>query len=109
MTDGALNEFLVPIPVAVDQNQTFVVSLKFLEAPPLVVGPSVVADNDGCQFGKNAIFAIPGGWSNSCLLGVSGDFVIRAVVACESGVDSIFSDGLESGHTSSWSSTGPPP
>jgi hypothetical protein len=109
MVDGALNEFIVPFPIAVEQNQTFVVSLKFLEAPPLIVGPSLVSDNDGCQTGKNGIFAIPGGWTNSCSFGLSGDFVIRAVVDCEDAVDSIFSDGFESGDTSAWSSTGPPP
>ena len=109
MVDGALNEFTVPVPIAVEQNQTFVVSLKFLEAPPAVVGPSVVVDTDGCQAGKNGIFAIPGGWFSSCVLDVSGDFVIRAVVDCEAEVDSIFSDGFESGNTSAWSSAEPPP
>jgi hypothetical protein len=73
------------------------------------LGPSVVTDNDGCQAGKNGIFAIPGGWFSSCVLGVSGDFVIRAVVDCEAEVDSIFSDGFESGNTSAWSSAEPPP
>jgi hypothetical protein len=109
MVDGALNEFTVPFPIAVDQNQTFVVSFKFFAAPP-ALGPSVVTDTDNCQAGKNGIFAIPpSDWLNSCSLGVSGDFVIRAVVDCENAVDSIFSDGFESGDTSAWSSTGPPP
>ena len=108
MVDGALNEFTVPFPIAVEQNQTFVVSFKFFETPP-ALGPSVVTDTDGCQAGKNGIFAIPGGWTSSCSFGVSGDFVIRAVVNCESVVDSIFSDGFENGNTSAWSSAEPPP
>jgi hypothetical protein len=41
-------------------------------------------------------------------LGVSGDFVIRAVVECQA-VDSIFSDGFESGDTSAWTTAEPPP
>ena len=108
MVDGALNEFIVPFPIAVEQNQTFVVSLKFFEAPP-ALGPSVVTDTDSCQAGKNGIFAIPPSeWKNSCSLGVSGDFVIRAVVECQA-VDSIFSDGFESGDTSAWTTAEPPP
>jgi len=88
MTDGVVNEFrylddnqTIPLIVPVVNTQTFVVSFKFLNTPPSL-GPSVVTDVDGCQAGKNAIFAVPGGWLNSCSLGVTGDFVIRAVIDC---------------------------
>jgi hypothetical protein len=89
MTDGALNEYRFldknltqPIMVPVTAGQVFVVSFKFFNDPP-PQGPSVVTDTDGCQAGKNGIFAIPPGqWFSSCALGVSGDFVIRAVIDC---------------------------
>ncbi len=87
MNDGYMNEFryldeqqTIPLLVPVTAGQQFIVSFKFADAPP-PSGPSVVVDTDGCQAGKNAIFAIPpSGWFNACDLGVTGDFVIRAVV-----------------------------
>jgi uncharacterized repeat protein (TIGR01451 family) len=49
----------------------------------------VVRDTDGCQAGRNAIFAelAPGTnvWFSACALGVQGDWVIRAVVDCQAG------------------------
>ncbi len=89
MTDGVINEFrfldenmVIPLSVPVLANDVFVVSFKFLNTPSPVLGPSVVTDSDGCQTGKNGVFAVPGGWFGACLLGVTGDFVIRAVVDC---------------------------
>jgi hypothetical protein len=89
MTDGGLNEFryvdeagTIPLSVPVTADQVFIVSFKFANDPPLL-GPSVMTDTNGCQAGKNAIDASPGGWLNACALGVSGDFVIRAVVDCQ--------------------------
>ena len=95
LSDGVLNEYrfldennTVPVFVPVIQNETFVVSLDFDTAPP-PVGPSVVRDVDGCQAGRNAIYAElgPGSfvWFSSCMLGVAGDWVIRAVVDCTVG------------------------
>lgn len=87
MTDGVLNEFrfldeqmAIPLSVPVVAGQRFVVSFQFFD-PVGTFGPSVVTDT-GCQPQRNSIFAIPGGWLNSCALGVSGDFVIRAVIDC---------------------------
>ncbi len=106
MTDGFANEFILPAPIAVSNGQTFVVGFKFLTAPP-AVGPSLVTDTDGCQAGRNGIFAIPPNlWFSSCTLGVTGDFGIRAVVTCGA-AGPFFADGFESGDTSSWSATVP--
>lgn len=92
MTDGFLNEWryldelnTVPIDVPISQGQVFVVALKFGSNPAPLNGPSVVTDSNGCQAGKNAINAIGLGWVSACALGVSGDFMIRAVVNCEAG------------------------
>lgn len=92
MTDGVINEYrflddqqTIPISVPVLQNQTFVVSFVFANAPNQSEGPSVVADS-GCQAGKNTLFGDLGAgpdWYSSCALGVSGDWVIRAVVDCQ--------------------------
>lgn len=91
MTDNAINEFryideqqTIPISIPVTNGQRFIVSFQFANTPSPTNGPSVCTDvGSGCQPQKNGIFAIPpSAWFNSCLLGVSGDFVIRAVVDC---------------------------
>ena len=89
MTDGALNEFryldedqLIPVAVSVSSGQVFAVSFKFANTTPPGAGPSVVTDVDGCQWGLNAIDEATLGWTDSCFFGVSGDFVIRAVIEC---------------------------
>lgn len=89
LTDGVLNEYryldennTIPISVPVNNNQVFVVSFRFDSNPSPFNGPSVVTDTNGCQGGKNSINANGIGWVNSCALGVSGDFMIRAVVDC---------------------------
>ncbi|MCH8966438.1 MAG: hypothetical protein IID43_02065 [Planctomycetes bacterium] len=89
MTDGVLNEFrfldenqTIPLSVPLANGQVFIVSFRFANAPDPFNGPSVITDTDGCQTGKNAINENTFGWIDSCILGVSGDFVIRAVVEC---------------------------
>ena len=86
MTDGGLNEFrflneaqTIPIQIPVTAGEVFVVSFKFYNDPDPFNGPSVVTDTDGCQDDKNAI-APP--WTDACSLGISGDFVIRAIIEC---------------------------
>ncbi len=114
LTDGFLNEYrfldqggTVPLSVPLALDQVFVVSFRFLTATP-GLGPSLVTDVDGCQAGKNAIFAIPPStWFSACSLGVSGDFVMRAVVDCSVVEEEIFSDDFETGDTSLWTVTVP--
>jgi hypothetical protein len=76
LTDGVINEFDIGIlpGEAIINSGPFTVTLQFLEQSTLF-GPSVIHDGNGCQLGRNAIFAIPGGWNDACLLGVSGDWV----------------------------------
>ena len=90
MTDGFLNVFYYtdqgstnPISIPISASQTFVVSFKFDSTPNVFFGPSVVTDTNGCQAGKNAIRLTNGQWVNSCSFGVSGDFMIRAIVDCQ--------------------------
>jgi hypothetical protein len=92
MTDAVFNEFrfldenqTIPLSVPVSNGQTYVVSFKFLNDPDEAVGPSVVNDADGCQADRNAIDASGLGWFSACLLGVTGDWVIRAIVECSAG------------------------
>lgn len=90
MVDGFLNEFryldednTIPIDVPVAAGQRFVVVFQFATNAG-AIGPSVCTDVDGCQPFRNGIFAIPPSqWFGACGLGVSGDFVIRAVVDCD--------------------------
>ena len=86
---NVINEFrhadpptnLQPIQVPLQQGQTFAVSLEFLnQSNPGPFGSGIEIDLDGCQGGTNGVFAVPGGWVDSCLAGVTGDFGIRAIV-----------------------------
>lgn len=92
LTDGVINEYrylddqsTIPLSVPVLQGQTYVVAFVFDTAPDPAEGPTVVADT-GCQANKNALFGDIGAgnnWYNACSLGVTGDWVIRAVVNCQ--------------------------
>jgi hypothetical protein len=89
LTPGYWNEFryldeeqTTPLAVPVTQGQQFYVALQFAEPTDVGNGgPSVVRDLDGCQAGKNVLYAIPGGWMNFCIY-LAGDLAIRAIVDC---------------------------
>jgi hypothetical protein len=90
LSDGGLNEFryeddnqTVPISIPVTAGETFVVSLRFFNdnANDLSAG-TVVSDNDGCQAGRNTVKVNGTTWQSACSLGVSGDWVIRAIIEC---------------------------
>jgi hypothetical protein len=82
LTDGFINEFdLEPLPgeIAIE-SRPFLVALKFFnENAGDIFAPSVVHDGNGCRAGRNAVFAIPGGWRDACSLGVTGDWLIQVV------------------------------
>lgn len=95
LTDGVLNEYrfldenmAIPLIVPVTANETVVVSLMF-DTAVTASDPSVVRDVDGNQTGRNGLLAelAPGTfvWFNSATLGVTGDWVIRAVIDCTAG------------------------
>ena len=75
MTPGYWNEFrytdeaqTLPLEVPVSAGQQFYVCLEFYNPTDVGSGgPSVVRDINGCQAGRNVLFAIPGGWMNFCL------------------------------------------
>ncbi len=90
MTPGFFNQFryldqgqTVPLNVPVTAGQQFYVTLEF-ENPTDVGngGPSVVRDVDGCQPGRNVLYAIPGGWMSFCIH-LQGDLLIRVVIDCD--------------------------
>jgi len=78
LTDGFFNEFnleLIPGNKVITSGP-FTVTLEFLNANASdPFAPSVLHDGNGCQPGKNVVFAIPGGWFDACVLGVGGDWV----------------------------------
>lgn len=90
LQDGGLNEFryedenqTIPISIPVSAGEEFVVSLRFFNTnnnDPFL--PSIASDSQGCQPGKNAVKVNGASWFNACTLGVSGDWVIRAVIDC---------------------------
>lgn len=82
MTDGFINQFnLEPLSGEIIVNSgAFTVTLEFLnENANQQFAPSMIHDGNGCQGGKNVVFAIPGGWFNACALGISGDWIVFAV------------------------------
>jgi uncharacterized repeat protein (TIGR01451 family) len=95
LTDGVINEYryldennVIPLIVPVTENETFVVSFQFATAPLQFVDPSVTRDTDGILSNRNALMADIGGnfiWFNSATLGLTGDWVIRAVIDCPDG------------------------
>ncbi|MBL8301050.1 MAG: hypothetical protein JNN30_22130 [Rhodanobacteraceae bacterium] len=93
LNDGVINEWryldennTVPLSVPVALNETFVVAFTYDTAPITNVSPSLVRDTNGIQSGRNALLANLGGsnfvWLDSATLGLTGDWVIRAVVDC---------------------------
>jgi hypothetical protein len=82
LSDGFINEYdIEPFTgeVIISSNP-FTVTLEFFNSNAgQIFSPSVVHDGNGCQPGKNVVYAIPGGWSNSCSLGVSGDWIFHVV------------------------------
>jgi len=82
LNDGFINEFDIELITGnkIINSGAFTVTLEFLNSnagDPFA--PSVIHDGNGCQSGKNVVFAIPGGWFNACLLGVTGDWVFYVV------------------------------
>lgn len=78
LTDGAINEYnLEPLPGEIRvESGPFMVTLEFLnDNAGNVFAASTVHDGNGCQPGKNVIYAVPGGWMDACAAGVTGDWV----------------------------------
>lgn len=77
LNDGVINEFnLGPLPgEIVIASGAFTVTLEFATDSD-IFSPSMVHDGNGCQAGKNVVYAVPGGWLNACALGVTGDWVV---------------------------------
>jgi hypothetical protein len=93
LLDGVINEFnLEPIPgeIIIDSGP-FTPTLEFMNnnaGDPFA--PSMVHDGNGCQAGKNVVYAVPGTWYDACVLGVTGDWVVYAIyrqVNCGAGVE----------------------
>lgn len=82
MTDGFFNEFdLEPQPgEIVIPSGPFMASLEFLnQNAGDIFAPSIVHDGNGCQWGRNGVYVQPGGWSDACPLGVTGDWVMYVI------------------------------
>ncbi len=86
---GALNEFRyidenqsIPLDIPVLADEQFTVALEFYNPTDVGNGgASVVRDVNGCQWGHNVLYALPGGWLDFCVF-LQGDLVIRAVIDC---------------------------
>jgi hypothetical protein len=93
LTDGVINEYnLEPEPGEITiASGPFTVVLEFFNSNSgSIFSPSMVHDGNGCQPGKNVVYAIPGGWFNACVLGIGGDWIVYAIyrqVNCLSGID----------------------
>jgi hypothetical protein len=72
----------IPLAVPMTTGQNFVVALQFLNATNVGAGgASVFRDVNGCQSGRNVLFAQGLGWVDFCVF-LTGDLVIRAVIDC---------------------------
>jgi len=89
LQDGGLNEFrfqdenqTIPIDIPVQAGEEFVVSLSFFN-DSTITGPSILYDTDGITADANAVRTSGGGWTDAAALGVTGDWVIRVVIDCQ--------------------------
>lgn len=83
LTDGFINDFDIsglPAASRTIASGPFTVTLEFLNsnANDFFAG-SVVHDGNGCTGGRNVVFAIPGGWTDACLLGIGGDWIFTVI------------------------------
>ncbi|MDF1836291.1 MAG: hypothetical protein P1V35_00345, partial [Planctomycetota bacterium] len=82
LNDGFINEFDLTLHPGnrVINSGPFTVTLEFMNSNSgQLFDPSLVHDGNGCQPGKNVVKAIPGGWSDACGLGVSGDWQVHVI------------------------------
>ncbi len=88
LTDGAINVFDLQAQLGsvLVNNGPVTVTLEFLNSSSPPFGPGLGFDS-GCTPGANVVKANPGGWSDACNLGVTGDWVFFMVYrkACQSG------------------------
>lgn len=61
-------------------GQTFTIGTKLLNGTIFQNFATLATDTSGCQANKNLIFAVPGGWTDACSFGVSGDMFVRTKV-----------------------------
>ena len=103
LTDGMFNEFrfedppfdTVAINVPVTAGQTIVVGLEiFNQSDGNTFAASNSFDQDGCQASRNTVFTSPGGWADACVLGVTGDWAIRAIVVPDNNIPAVSTWGL---------------
>ena len=93
LTDGAINEFNIEAQLGevTVPSGPFTVTLKFLFDNAMdPYAPTVIHDGNGCQVGKNVVYAIPGGWYDACNLGITGDWIFYVVyrqIECTTGVE----------------------
>jgi hypothetical protein len=90
LSDGVLNEYrfldqsqTIPMSVPVSAGQTFAVGLEIFNQSSGggSFTPSATYDNNGCQSGRNGVFLFDSTtWVDACPQGVTGDWVIRAIV-----------------------------
>jgi hypothetical protein len=93
LTDGAINEFDIEAQLGEVNvpSGPFTVTLKFLFDNVMdPYAPTVIHDGNGCQSGKNVVYAIPGGWIDACSAGITGDWIFYVVyrqTECATGVE----------------------
>jgi hypothetical protein len=78
LVDGYINEFNVDQLDWIVDSGPFTTTLEFMTANAgNPYAPSMVHDGNGCQGGCNVVYAIPGGWYDACVLGVTGDWIVH--------------------------------
>jgi hypothetical protein len=76
LSDGFINEFDVSSFNIVANSSPVTITIE-LANDSSIFGAAPAHDGAGCSFGKNVIFAIPGGWNDGCALGITGNWVVQ--------------------------------
>ena len=76
LTDGFINEFDISSFNVIVNTSPVTVTIE-LANDSSIFAAAPAHDGAGCTPGANVIFAIPGGWSDGCALGISGNWVVQ--------------------------------
>lgn len=81
LIDGIINEFDISASAGnkIINSEPFMVALELANQSNPPFGSAPVHDGMGCLAGRNAVFVIPGGWSDACPLGVTGNWVFHVI------------------------------
>jgi hypothetical protein len=81
LVDGIINEFDISASAGnkIINSGPFTVALELLNQSNPPFGSAPVHDGLGCIAGRNVVYVLPGGWSDACPQGVTGNWVFHVI------------------------------